>query len=84
MLSSNRVHAVSYLSGPADSSRAPTHTPAETDLAEKRQQPHSMPTTRMTDSVQAAQLDCQVFPTYVVGGLESDRLLKRKHGFVVA
>ena len=35
MLSSNRVHPVSYLSGPADSSRAPTHTPAETDRAGK-------------------------------------------------
>ena len=35
MLSSNRVHPVSYLSGRVDCARAPTHTPAEKDRAEK-------------------------------------------------
>ena len=35
MLLTNRVHPVSYLSGPANSSRAPTHYLAETDRAEK-------------------------------------------------
>ena len=35
MLSLNRVHPVSYLSGPADCARAPTHTLAEKDCAEK-------------------------------------------------
>ena len=35
MLSSNRVHPVSYLSGPADCARPPTHAPAEKDRADK-------------------------------------------------
>ena len=55
---SKRVHLVFYLSGRADCARTPTHTQAEKDRMEKRQQPHSMQTTKMTDSVQAAQLDC--------------------------
>ena len=35
MLSSNRVHPVSYLSGPADCARAPIDTPEEKYRAEK-------------------------------------------------
>ena len=41
MFLSNKVHPVSYLSGPADFSRAPTHTPAETDRAEKNDNNHT-------------------------------------------
>ena len=78
---SNRVHPVSYLSGPADSSRAPTHTPAETDRAEEKTTTSTQPANNTDDRRRTSSLVGLLgFSTYVVSGLESDRLLKRKHG----